>query len=230
MVGSSPLLYLLQVANASFPTGAFNHSYGLETWIDSNRVHDAATAEAACRDWLRHGTAPADGAAVAAAHDAGVAGDQEALIRVDRLVGALKLARETREASLKTGRATINAIRDIFQAPRVIAYEALVREGRCGGHQAVAFGIAAVDFDVSRQQAVLAFLQSSLMNIVSVAARLIPLGQVEAQRIVTRAWPLLQGCATIAQSRELRHFGSATAALDIAAMRHERLTTRLCMS
>lgn len=230
MVGSSPLLYLLQVANAAFPTGAFNHSYGLETWIDASQVNDAATAEAACRDWLRYGSAPADGAAVAAAHRAALAGDQEAIVRVDRIVGALKLARETREASLKTGRATINAIRDVFQAPRILAYEALVREGRCGGHQAVAFGIAAVDFEVSQEQAVLAFLQSGLMNIVGVAARLIPLGQVDAQRIVARAWPLLQGCAAIAQSRDLRHFGSATAALDIAAMRHERLTTRLCMS
>ena len=41
------LLYLLQVANASFPTGAFNHSYGFETWIDSGALDDAAPASGA---------------------------------------------------------------------------------------------------------------------------------------------------------------------------------------
>ena len=230
MVGTTSLLYLLQVANAAFPTGAFNHSYGLETWIDRDRIRDAETAEAACRDWLRWGVAPADGAAVAAAHRACLANDTALLAELDATVGALKLARELREASLKTGRALINATRDIFQGPRLLAYDAMVRDGRGLGHQCVAFGVAAADFEVSEDQAVLAYLHAGLMNVVGVAARLVPLGQVEAQRIVARAWPLLQGCTAIARARELRHYGSSTVALDVAAMRHERLTTRLCMS
>ena len=37
---SDRLLYLLQVVNSAFPTGAFNHSYGFETLIDSGEIHD----------------------------------------------------------------------------------------------------------------------------------------------------------------------------------------------
>ena len=55
--GPERLLYLLQVANASFPTGAFNHSYGFETWIDAGALDDGARFERACRDWLRYGVA-----------------------------------------------------------------------------------------------------------------------------------------------------------------------------
>ena len=49
------LLFMLQVSNASFPTGAFNHSYGFETWIDSELINDGSSFEVACRQAL---TAP----------------------------------------------------------------------------------------------------------------------------------------------------------------------------
>ena len=51
----SAILYLLQIANASFPTGAFNHSFGFETWIDAGEITTAAELELACRDWLSYG-------------------------------------------------------------------------------------------------------------------------------------------------------------------------------
>ncbi len=224
------LLYLLQVANASFPTGAFNHSYGFETWIDSGALDDAASFEGACRDWLRYAVIPTDGAAAAHAHRHAAAGELDALLALDAIVGALKLSRESREASYKTGRALLAAYRDVFSAETLAPLAEAMRDGRCEGHQAVVFGAAAQAQGIAEGDAVLAFLHAGLSNLVSVGARLIPLGQIESQRIVREAWPLLTGGAAEACAMELDALGSATAGLDIASMRHERLHTRLCMS
>ena len=224
------LLYLLQVANASFPTGAFNHSYGFETWIDSGALDDGASFGSACRDWLRYCAVPTDGAAVAHAHRRAAAGDLDALVDLDHIAGALKLSREAREASFKTGRALLGAYRDIFSAASLAPFAAAVREGRSEGHQAVVFGAAAEAQGIGTDDAVLAFLHAALSNLVSVGARLIPLGQIESQRIIKEAWPLLTKGADEACAMELDALGSATAGLDIAGMRHERLHTRLCMS
>ena len=224
------LLYLLQVANASFPTGAFNHSLGFETWIDSGALDDGARFERACRDWLRYGVVRTDGAAVAHAHRHAAAGDLDALVALDETVGALKLARESREASFKTGRALLGACRDVFHAEGLAPFAAAIAERRCAGHQAVIFGAAAAAQGIGMGDAVLAFLQSALSNLVGVGARLIPLGQIESQRIVRNAWPLLTDGAGEACAIEIDALGSATAGLDIAGMRHERLHTRLCMS
>ena len=139
-------------------------------------------------------------------------------------------ARETREASFKTGRALLGAYRDIFSADPLAPFAEAVREGRCAGHQAVIFGAAAQAQGIGTGDAVLAFLQSALSNLVGVGARLIPLGQIESQRIVRNAWPLLTAGAEEACAMEIDALGSATAGLDIAGMRHERLHTRLCMS
>ncbi len=224
------LLYMLQIANASFPTGAFNHSYGFETWIDSEEIRDAATFETACRDWLMYGVASADGAAVAHAHRAAAKRDTDALVRLDILLGALKLTRETRGASRKMGHALLRTLGAVFEPPGLALFADAIHAGRCEGHSAVIFGAAARDLGLSEQNTVLAFLQSSLANLAGVAARLVPLGQMETQRVLKRATPLLVKAASRARSTELDMMGTATAALDVASMRHERLHTRLCMS
>lgn len=225
-----PLLVLLQVANAAFPTGAFNHSYGFETLIETGEIKDRASLERHCLDWMRFAIAPADGAAAAHAHRAQLAGNIDALALVDEAVAALKLAREVRDASLRTGRALLSALNDVFETEGLAALNAAVRQGRCEGHQATVFGAGAALLGVAEREAVLAFLQSGLSNMASVGARLIPLGQVETQRIVARAQGLLHEALAVALARPLEALGSATVAFDIAAMDHERLTTRLCMS
>jgi len=224
------LLFMLQVSNASFPTGAFNHSYGFETWIDSELINDGSSFEIACRDWLTYGLASSDGAAVAHAHRAMQASDIDALVALDELVGALKLSREAREASDKTGHALLSALRDVFEPQKLKVFENTIKSGRCAGHQAVIFGAAAGEFDLPEKDAVLSFLQAAVSNLAGVASRIIPLGQVETQRIILHAWPLLQQATRQARNTELHEMGSSMTSLDIASMKHERLHTRLCMS
>ncbi len=168
---------------------------------------------------------------MASAHRAALAGDIDQLVELDNLVGALKLPREVREASYKMGYAFLTAVLKVFEPTGMVeTYAQAVKEGKCEGHQSVAFGVAAAAFGIPETETVLVFLQSALANLVGVAARLIPLGQLEVQRIVVRAWPLLTQAVEIARSRQPEEFGSTTAALDIAAMHHERLYSRLCMS
>jgi len=223
------LMRLLQITNASFPTGAFNHSFGFESWVDGGRIDSAAATETLARDWLRFGLAPCDGAAVALAYRHAVAGDQAALLALDEVVGAVKLTREGRDSSLKTGRAFMTAAREILALDRLAVFETAARAAG-GGHQAVAYGVAAVDLDLGETDAVTTFLWSALSNLVAVVARLVPLGQVESQRIIAAAVPLIEEATTIARLRPEHDLASSFAALDVASMRHERLHTRLCMS
>jgi urease accessory protein len=225
-----PLLYLLQVANASFPTGAFNHSYGLETWIDGDAVINAAQLETTCRDWLKFSLMQGDAAIVAQAYDAAVAGNVARLVAMDHVAAAIKLSREAREASDKTGHALLRALCDIFDWTDVEDYRRAIQEGNCEGHYPVIFGAAAATFKVPVNLAILTYLHSSLSNLVSVASRLIPLGQVESQRIIRNAWPALIEAADGACKMDPNLIGTAMIGLDVASMQHERLHTRLCIS
>lgn len=224
------LLYLLQVASSSFPTGAFNHSYGFETLIDSGELATAAEFEVACRDWLQYAVTPGDAAIASHAYCAASKGDTDTLLALDRLAAAIKLSREAREASAKTGQALFRTLRDVFGPPLAVEYGRAIETGQAEGHYAVVFGAATAEAGIPQGEAILAYLQSSLVNMANVAGRLIPLGQIEIQRIVQRARPLLLRAAEDACRTERAMIGSMMVRLDIASMRHERLHTRLCMS
>jgi urease accessory protein len=57
MTDASALLYLLQVANGSFPIGSFSHSYGLETLIQDGRITNAEDLGDIAQLWLCGGSA-----------------------------------------------------------------------------------------------------------------------------------------------------------------------------
>jgi urease accessory protein len=230
MTDTSALLYLLQVAGGSFPTGSFSHSYGLETLIQDGRITDAEDLADVARLWLRYGVATSEGGAVAVAFRATRGNDLTMLAELDEVLTALKLTRETREASIKVGNAFLRTVSTTFGWDSVDRYRRATAEGRCAGHYATAFGVAAADAGVSAAEALPAFLHSALYGVVAVAARIMPLGQLDAQRVLAGSWPQIIDCAKTALVLGLDDLSVPATALDIASMRHERLYSRLCMS
>jgi len=230
MTDANALLYLLQVANGSFPLGSFSHSYGFETLIQDGRITDAEDLADAARLWLRHGVATSEGGAVAVAFRAARENDLTILADLDEVLTALKLTRETREASIKIGNAFLRTVSSTFGWDSVDRYQRATAEGRCAGHYATAFGVAAADAGVSATEALPAFLHSALSGVVAVAARIMPLGQLDAQRVLAASWPQIAGCAETALVLGLDDLSVPATALDIASMRHERLYSRLYMS
>jgi urease accessory protein len=230
MTDTSALLYLLQVAGGSFPTGSFSHSYGLETLIQDGRITDAEDLADVARLWLRYSVATSEGGAVGVAFRATRENDLTILADLDEVLTALKLTRETREASTKIGNAFLRTVSGAFGWESVDRYRRAIAEGRCAGHYATAFGVAAADAGVSATEALLAFLHSALYGVVGVAARLVPLGQLDAQRVLAASWPQIADCAETALVLDVDDLSVPAAALDIASMRHERLYSRLCMS
>src|SRR5690348_10851662 len=100
MADTSTLLYLLQVASGSFPVGSFSHSYGLETLIQDGRITDARGLTDIAHLWLRYGVATSEGGAVGVAFRATRENDFTKVAELDEVLTALKLTRETREASI----------------------------------------------------------------------------------------------------------------------------------
>ena len=230
MTDSSALLYLLQVANGSFPSGSFSHSYGLETLIQEGRITDADDlADVACL-WLRYGVATSEGGAVGIAFRATRGSDFPMLAALDEVLTALKLTRETREASIKIGHAFLRTVSRTFDWESVDRYRRATADGCCVGHYATAFGVAAADAGVPATDALLAFLHAALYGVVGVAARIMPLGQLDSQRVLAGSWPQIVECAATALALDLDDLSAPATLLDIASMRHERLYSRLCMS
>jgi len=75
-----------------------------------------------------------------------------------------------------------------------------------------------------------AFLHAVVSNWISAAARLVPLGQSDSQRVLAELEPAVAATARRALAALLDDLGSATFRADIASMRHETQYTRLFRS
>lgn len=101
--GPAGFLAALQLADSFFPTGMYAHSHGLEGLVARGQVRTAADVYQFLENQLTLAVLPSDGVALLNACRAADAGDLESLMAIDRLLYALKLPQELRNASTQLG-------------------------------------------------------------------------------------------------------------------------------
>ena len=235
-------LSVLQLTDSAFPSGRYTLSHGLEVFAHSGQLHGhsgqlhgpgrPAVLLALLGDCVRFDVAPSDGVALACAHRAtGPDGalDLDLVTRADQRLSAVKLAREVREASTRTGRALLAATAG-FGTAAVARYAAHVDEGRSPGNHAVALGVLSAGLGVPRVDAVAGELYAFAAGWVAAAVRLALVDHRTAQRLLHRVRPVLAEAAEAAADREVPDISSCTPLPDVMSMRHEQAELRLFAS
>lgn len=229
-MNAESLVTLLQFADGLFPAGAYAHSFGLETYVQSGAIATAFGAESFLRAHLEGTAASIDAVAVAHALRAALSNDLERCLELDAILEAMKPAAELREASHQMGRQTLRVAAELLENPLVRRFAGIVNAGATPCHHAVVFGIAGAAQAWSARDAALAYLYGGSAAIAGAAVRLIPLGQLQGQTIIHNLAPVIVALADAAVDLGIYDMASFAPALEIASMRHARLEARLFRS
>jgi urease accessory protein len=226
------LVSLLQLSDSAFPSGRYTLSYGLEALVQSGHLtvpDERSTLIRLLGDSIRFGAAPSDGLALACAHravrDAGA--DLELLTQVDARLTAVKLPREVREASARTGRALLATAAAAIGGHALHEYAERVRDGGTPGNHAVVAGLLGASVGVPRLDAVAGELYAFSSSWAGAAVRLGLLDHRGAQALLHRARPVIAAAALDVADRDVNQISSCTPFLDVMAMRHEQAELRL---
>jgi urease accessory protein len=227
------LVSLLQLSDSAFPGGRYTLSHGLETLTQSGHLtvpSSNATLLRLLGDSVRFGVAPSDGRAVACAHrtvgpDRGL--DLELVAEVDERLTAVKLPREAREASTRTGRAVLATATSVIDDGAVHEYADHVRRGRLPGNHAVVIGLVSAGVGAPRLEAVVGELYAFSSGWVAAAVRLGLVDHRTAQVLLHRLRPVIAEAAGQAVDGGVNEISSCTPLLDVMAMRHEQAELRL---
>lgn len=226
----NPMLSFMQLCDSNFPSGAFSHSFGLETYIYEGAIHDAATFEAAMRIFMVNQMAYTDALACRLAYEAIENGQFDGIIELDHVLLALSLSKETREGTRRIGERMAKLCSDLYESLLIDTYYQRIRQKKANGHPSIVFALAAHHLRADKNDAIAAHLFSGVHSLIQNAVRAIPLGQTDGQRILLALQPIIQAIADQTETMTEDELGMNMPGLEIAQMRHEQLPVRLFMS
>ena len=207
-------LDMVQVLDSSFPTGAYVHSSGLESFPKAVEALETVLQLRVEQSLAR--------LELVFVHEA-YHGD---LADLDAYYETLQLAREPREASASVGTNLLRSASEVLSDVRVSRF---LRDGP-HRHHPLAFGAIAAACDMPIDVAMQTYAFGSLRAQVSAAQRLGWLGQREAQRILHRLKSSVRAAARTAAELNLDAAGAFVPMWDIASTMHERAAARMFAS
>lgn len=231
MTEGTAKFFLLQVNDALFPIGGYSHSYGLETYIQKGIVHDEDSAEEFIHKRLEYNFLYNEFLAVRLGWEYAVSGDLTAISRLEEIMEAGKIPRETREASRKLGSRFIKTL-SALEIPRENRVFEEYREARKGKsvHHAVAYGGFCGAAGITREEALEHFLYAQTSAMVTNCVKTIPLSQSSGQKLLSGCYPLLQKLTREVKELGEEWLGLSGPGFDLRCMQHEGLYSRIYMS
>ena len=227
-IEAGQLLLLLNWMSPAFPIGSFAYSHGLEWAIEEGQVTSAAGLKSWIEDIIIRGSGWNDAVLFARVW-------QDNAGELNELALALSSSKERYLETTQLG-AAFEIAASFFPFPPPLAGE-VARHAPEGGLAArgggkvcaypIAAGLACKAMGIDKSLALLSFLQGFSNALVSVAVRLVPLGQTAGLETIRGLMPVIIATATRAATASLDDLGSAAIAADIASMKHETQYSRV---
>lgn len=220
-------LYTLQTwLSPSFPVGAYTYSHGLENAFETGLVTNVEEAVDWIGDIVSRGNGFADAVFLREALNAVIAKDEKRLAHVSEYATAFCGTQELRLESEQQGAAFVDTVQAIDRNPGLD----LLAKSPAPYPYAVALGAAAGGIGIAPAAAITAYLHALVGNLSSALVRIIPLGQTDGQRIITRLKPVVETSAATALETTIEEVSTATLMVDLSSMQHELQYTRLFRS
>lgn len=226
----SYLLPLLQLSDSALPTGAFSHSFGMETYLAEGLITDEATFASWLRAYLTRQLTYTDALAIRLAYTALDHGDLDAVWRLDRELAALTLPEQVRSATATIGRRTADIGTVVAPESYLNDYLQKLDDGQCHGHPAVAVALLAHAVDAPVAATIEAHLFAAVTSLTQNAVRAIPIGQSAGQRVQRAMHTVVADAVATVFTLTDDDLGAVSPGLEIAQMRHRRQRARMFMS
>jgi urease accessory protein len=230
MHSQSNLLRLFQITDSFFPSGSFAYSRGLETYVNEGIIRDREGLEKFLKADLTGLVAKGDALFVKLSWEATRREELGTILRLDRLTHSMRLAKELREGSIQTGRQLLKVMGALHSSNLLEHFAEMVETGKAWGHHPVVFALVCGALEISKEDTVMAYLYQTVSGVVSAGVRLIPLGHLDGQRVIEEIRLTALKVAEDLVSLSEDDLSSFAPGIEIRAMRHECLYTRLFRS
>ncbi len=224
-------LLLQQICDSVFPIGAYSHSYGLETYVQLERVHDEASARAFLEGQIRYPLTYTELLGMRLGYEAARSNDLAALASLEAELAAVKTPRETRSASEKLAARFIRTTEGLGVLGEEEAAFFRSYAARRPSHAVnVTYGVFAALVGIDLVHLLRRYLYAQVSALTVTCVKAVPLSQTAGQRLIAGAVPLELEAVEHALAAGREMLGLSCPGFDVRCIEHESLYSRLYMS
>jgi urease accessory protein len=216
----------MQLSDSFFPTGMYTMSNGVETLFYQNKIRSAKKLQTLIESCIKMQIGVADCVALGNAMDAASKSDMKSIIEIDQTLYSMKLVKEIREASVRSGIQLLNCMNSFTKNTLLSKYKKSVKNGTAAGIYPVALGVVSSIFGISKINAAQMLLYSISVSFVGAALRLGIIDHNEGQKMIHALKPtILETSKNV--NEPIQVMWQFFPALDIAQMTHERIENKM---
>lgn len=222
-------LSIMQLCDSFFPTGMYTMSNGLEAlFYSKKKVKDANGLRDLIKVYIEYQIGPADCAALGSSYEYAQGSDLQKLLEVDEMLFSMKLIRETREATTRSGIQLLRCVSSfIFNHEILNKYQKAIKVKQASGVYAVALAVVSSALKIPKRKAGLMMLYAFSVSLVGAALRLGMIQHLEGQRIVHELKPSMLNTVKNNIDRPLTGMWQFVPDIDIIQITHERMGSKM---
>lgn len=228
--GLENYLDVVQICDSTFPIGTFNHSFGMENYLRTDKITNADEFELWLDTYLKSQFKYGEGLVIALCYQALEAGTIEDIWTYDAIITCSSQAAETRNGTKMIAKQMIELVQLLHDIPLLTKYKEKIAAGEVYGNPAIVFSIFAHYKEVAVQEATMLYGYSINSTMIQNAVRAVPLGQKSGQLILQRTFPILETIVEEINTLDRSYLGANVPGIEIAQIKHETQVFRLFMS
>ena len=219
---------MLQLGDSFFPTGMYTTSSGLETLFYDGRIKSKQDIIEFITVCLLYQIGPADCAALSNAYNFAKEENISKVVEIDNILFSMKLIKEIREASTRSGRQLLNCLLSFVPENTLISsYYNLIKNKTANGMYPVALALASNGLHIKKERACLILLYGFTVSITGAALRLGILQHIEGQQVIHELKPIMTTVIHNNINRHFSHLWQFAPGIDLVQMKHERMDSKM---
>jgi urease accessory protein len=225
--------HLMQLSDSIFPSGMFSMSGGLESFVNLNKICNSGDIQKFIKEQIEFQIIPCDCAVLSIAINGVKNNDLEKIVEIDNKYYSMKLAKEVRNSSIRSGKQVFNCLKYIIQDFKnknefINEFEKKIELKETPCTYPVALAITSVYFKIPVQSALRILLYSFCSSVVSAAIRLGIIQHLDAQKILMLLSETINSIISkMNYEKSVNDIWQLTPLTEIYQMKHEHYESRM---
>jgi urease accessory protein len=220
-------LNVMQLSDSFFPSGLYTMSNGLETAYNEKIITTVDEIQEFVSTIITQQNGPADCVALLNAYDFAKDGDVKGIIKCDNALHSMKLVKESRDASCRTGSQMIKCVMAFSDNQTLKQFFSIITENKSPATHAVVSGVCSYVLGIKRNSAAYMMIYGTCVSIVGAGLRLGMLDHIQSQKILHRLKPVIIQTVEQHKSQKLQDMWQFAPEYDIIQMTHEQKFSKM---